>query len=99
MRPPETPLSSSSRFVLAYTAATIPEGLAARGLLESEGIPVEVKGEVEGPYRFGPVYLFVPEELEPQARLLLEDLSSPDEPESADGAQGELESDPADDQA
>jgi hypothetical protein len=60
--------------VLAYTAATIPEGLAARGLLESEGIAVEVKGEVDGPYRFGPVYLFVPEEFELQARLLLENL-------------------------
>jgi hypothetical protein len=88
MQPPEVPISSSSRFVLAFTAATIPQGLAARGLLESEGIPVEVKGEVEGPYRFGPVYLYVPEEFEPQARLLLEGFTSDDE-----AAEDEFESD------
>lgn len=73
MPDPEHP-SSGSDFVLVFTAATIPEGLAARGLLESEGIVVETKGEVEGPYRFGPVYLYVPAESEGQARMLLEDL-------------------------
>ena len=95
MQPPEGPVSSSSRFVLAFTAGSIPEGLAARGLLESEGIPVQTKGEVDGPYRFGPVYLYVPEEFEPQARLLLEGLTS--EPESS--RDDEFETDEAEDQA
>jgi Putative prokaryotic signal transducing protein len=99
MRSPEAPLSSWSRFVLAYTAATIPEGLAARGLLESEGIPVEVKGEVDGPYRFGPVYLFVPEEFEPQARLLLENLASTQDDQDGSADAGDYEPDSVDDQA
>jgi hypothetical protein len=60
------------RLVRVLTTSTIPEGLLARGLLESEGIPVLTKGEGEGPYRMGPVQLWVPEELEVQARLVLE---------------------------
>ena len=94
MPPPENS-SLSSKPVLVFTAATIPEGLAARGLLESQGIVVETKGEVDGPYRFGPVYLYVAEEFEPQARLLLEDLASSDGSEEA----GEFESSQAEDQA
>jgi Putative prokaryotic signal transducing protein len=65
----ETP---SGRFVLAMVLSTVPEGLLARGLLQAEGIPVITKGEAEGPYRMGPVELWVPEGLEVQARLLLE---------------------------
>ena len=61
-----------SRFVLATVLPTVPEGLLARGLLQAEGIPVLTKGEAEGPYRMGPVELWVPEGLEVQARLLLE---------------------------
>ena len=99
MRPPQAPLSSSSRFVLAFTAATIPEGLAARGLLESEGIPVETKGEVDGPYRFGPVYLYVPEEFEPQARLLLENLASTEDDQDEGLGGADYEPDSVDDQA
>jgi hypothetical protein len=93
--PPSEPSSPSSNFVLVFTAATIPEGLAARGLLESQGMVVETKGEVDGPYRFGPVYLYVAEEFEPQARLLLEDLAPSDEPGEAE----EAESSQAEDQA
>ena len=62
----------SGRLVLVLTASTVPAGLAARARLEAEEIPVLVKGEAEGPYRMGPVYLYVPEEYEPQARLILE---------------------------
>ena len=39
--------------------------------MEAEGIPVLVKGEGDGPYRFGPLYLWVHEENEIQARLIL----------------------------
>lgn len=65
--------SLSGRLVLVFTATSIPEGLLARSLLESDGIPVFVKGESEGPYRLGPVYLWVPEEFEVQAGVLLAD--------------------------
>jgi len=49
------------------------EAHALRGRLEAEDIPVFVKGEHEGPYRmaYGPVLMFVPEDLEVQARLVL----------------------------
>lgn len=74
MGTPSTP--SFGRLVRVFTSASIPEGVMARGLLESEGIPVFVKGESEGPYRMGPVHLWVPEELEVQARLILAEASS-----------------------
>jgi hypothetical protein len=35
-------------------------GLLVRGLLEADGIEVLTKGEGSGPYRMGPVILFVP---------------------------------------
>jgi Putative prokaryotic signal transducing protein len=60
-------------FVLVLVAPTIPEGLLAKGLLEAEGIPVMTRGEAEGPYRMGPMELWVPAELEPQARMILEE--------------------------
>ena len=67
---------ASGRLVLVFSSSSIPEGLLAKGLLESEGISVFVKGESEGPYRMGPVYLFVPEEVEVQARLALAEAAS-----------------------
>ena len=74
----------SGRLVLVFVAVRIPEGMLAKGLLESEGITVFVKGESEGPYRMGPVYLWVPEELEVQARHLLASVHSPDPPSGAE---------------
>lgn len=60
------------RFVYVGSAGSIPEGELARARLEAEGIPVLVKGETEGPYRMGAMDLWVPAELETQARLILE---------------------------
>ena len=74
MAPPDPTVerpAALGRLVQVFASAGIPEGLLAKGFLESEGIPVLVKGEGEGPYRMGPVYLWVPEEVEVQARLLL----------------------------
>jgi len=42
-----------------------------RGHLEAEGITVLEKGEGGGPYRMGPVYLFVPSEDADRARELV----------------------------
>src|SRR5207249_11324335 len=64
--PPAGDVPASGRLVLVFASSSIPEGLLAKGLLESEVISVFVKGESEGPYRMGPVYLFVPEEFEVQ---------------------------------
>jgi len=62
--------------VLVFSTTSIPEGLLVKGLLESEGLPVQMKGESEGPYRMGPVFLWVPEAFEVQARLVLEEATS-----------------------
>ncbi len=60
--------------VLVFTAPSLVEAQVARARLEAEGIPVLLKGEGEGPYRVGPMQLWVPSELEVQARLVLEGL-------------------------
>jgi hypothetical protein len=70
------PPSPSSRLVMVFGTGSIPEGLLVKGLLESEGIPVQMKGEAEGPYRMGPVSLWVPEAFEVQARMILEEVTS-----------------------
>ncbi len=69
-------IASSERLVRIFVTASIPEGHLARGLLESEGIPVFVKGESEGPYRMGPMYLYVPEDFEINARLVLAEVKA-----------------------
>jgi len=52
------------------------EGELLRGRLEAEGVPVLLKGDAEGPYRTGPVYLFVPAEHEARARAVLDAVAS-----------------------
>jgi hypothetical protein len=64
----------SGEFVRVYSTTSLPDGYLARGRLEAEGIPVMVKGEGEGPYRMGPVHLWVPSELEVQARMILQEI-------------------------
>jgi hypothetical protein len=66
----------SGSLVLVYSTPSLTDGYLARGRLEAEGIPVMVKGEGEGPYRMGPVHLYVPEELEIQAAMLLDEMRS-----------------------
>jgi hypothetical protein len=64
-------------FVRVRSTPSVPEGEIAKARLEAEGIPVLLKGEGEGPYRMGPVHLFVPSELEVQARLILAEGTTP----------------------
>jgi hypothetical protein len=70
------PSSPPPRLVMVFGTGSIPEGLLVKGMLESEGIPVQMKGEAEGPYRMGPVSLWVPEAFEVQARMILEEATS-----------------------
>jgi Putative prokaryotic signal transducing protein len=70
-------------------------GMLVRGLLEAEGLDVLAKGEGLGPYRTGPVILFVTEDTADRARELIaaaEDGSLALAPEelsgSADGLAG-----------
>ena len=62
--------------MLVYSTPSITDGYLARGRLEAEDIPVMLKGEGEGPYRMGPTLLYVPEELEVQAALILDEMRS-----------------------
>jgi hypothetical protein len=72
MQHPDAP-SDPDRLVLVFAASSSYEGFLAQGMLQSEGIPTFTKGEGEGPYRTGPMYLWVPEAYEIQARILLEE--------------------------
>jgi hypothetical protein len=79
--------------VRVYSTSSLSDGYLARGMLEAEGVPVMVKGEGEGPYRMGPVHLYVPEEVEVQARLILAQardggrILDPDEREWVEGGE------------
>jgi len=52
------------------------EGELLRARLEAEEIVAVLKGEGEGPYRAGPVYLFVSTEDEARARAVLDAVAS-----------------------
>jgi len=69
-----TPLSGG--LVLVHSTRSITDGYLLRGRLEADGIPVVLKGEGEGPYRMGPVHVFVPVELEVQALMIIEEIRS-----------------------
>ena len=66
----------SGHLVLVDSTRSITDGYLVRGRLEADGIPVVVKGESEGPYRMGPVHIFVPVEFEVQALMLIEEIRS-----------------------
>lgn len=68
--------TEQDRLVRVYSTGSITDGYLAKGRLESEGIPVMLKGEGEGPYRMGPVYLWVPANLEVQARMILDEIEA-----------------------
>ena len=59
------------KLVRVYETADPIRGLLVRGLLESEGIDVLAKGEGTGPYRMGPVILFVPDDARERADELI----------------------------
>jgi hypothetical protein len=69
-----TPLSGG--LVLVDSTRWITDGYLLRGRLEADGIPVVLKGEGEGPYRMGPVHVFVPVEFEVQALMIIEEIRS-----------------------
>jgi len=84
----------SANFVHVWSTGSVPESEIARARLEAEGIPVLLKGEGEGPYRMGPVHLWVPAALEVQARMILDaPQESFSDEELDDLAQGALEDD------
>jgi Putative prokaryotic signal transducing protein len=64
---------TSLAFVTVLWTTSWVEAEIAKGRLEAEGIPVDLRGEGgEGPYRVGPAELLVPSKFESQARRFLE---------------------------
>lgn len=64
----------ADEFVNVLTTSSVLEGEIVQGRLESEGIPVLLKGEgIGAPYPTGPVYVFVPASFEARARQVLDE--------------------------
>jgi Putative prokaryotic signal transducing protein len=60
-------------FVTVLWTTSWVEAEIAKGRLEAEGIPVDLRGEGgESPYPVGPAELLVPSKFESQARRVLE---------------------------
>jgi hypothetical protein len=70
-----------SKLVRIYATGSIMDGYIVKGRLEADGIPVLLKGDADGPYRMGPVYLFVATADEGRARELLDSVAVADGPE------------------
>ncbi len=66
----------ADRAVRVYASGDTFAGELMKGRLESEGIPVMIKGEGEGPYRMGPVYLWVPEAYRARASAVIDAVES-----------------------
>jgi hypothetical protein len=62
--------------VRVYVSGNAFDGLLTKGHLEAEGIKVLLKGEGEGPYRAGAVYLWVMPEEEDHAREIIRAIES-----------------------
>jgi Putative prokaryotic signal transducing protein len=63
-------------FVSVFWTQSWVESEIAKGRLEAEGIPVDFKGEGQGPYPTGPAELLVPSSFEAQARRILEEIQN-----------------------
>ena len=64
------------RLVRVFASPDTVAGEMMRGRLEAEGIDAMLKGDGEGPYRAGPVYVWVPAEDEDAARAVVDAVNS-----------------------
>jgi hypothetical protein len=62
--------------VRVYASGNPIDGQLTKGRLEAEGIAVMMKGEGDGPYRTGPVYLWVAPEEAARAREVLDAIAA-----------------------
>ena len=69
-------MSDPEALVRVYASGNAFDGLLTKGHLEAEGITVLMKGESEGPYRAGPVYLWVTQGDEARAREVIRAIES-----------------------
>jgi hypothetical protein len=69
-------MSDNEGLVRVFATGNAFDGLLTKGHLETEGITVLMKGESEGPYRAGPVYLWVTSADEARARDVIRAIES-----------------------
>lgn len=84
-----------SDLVRVYASPDAFAGELMRGRLEAEGISVMLKGEGEGPYRAGPVYLWVEARDEARARAVVDAMESGAFAVGDDDVEAEPEGEPA----
>ncbi|MEO8293604.1 MAG: hypothetical protein ABI635_10785 [Actinomycetota bacterium] len=59
--------------VRVHTGSSIMEGEIVKARLEADGVPALLRGEGTGPYRMGPVEVWVPADMEMHAHIVLDD--------------------------
>jgi putative signal transducing protein len=64
------------RIVQVFASPDTVAGEMMKGRLEAEGIQAMIKGDGEGPYRAGPVYVWVAAEQEDAARAVVDAVRS-----------------------
>jgi hypothetical protein len=75
-----------AELVRVHAGFSIMEGEIVKARLEADGVPALLRGEGTGPYRMGPVEVWVPADMELHARIVLDDTGRSDDPvRSADG--------------
>ena len=61
-----------AELVRVHTGRSIMEGEIVKARLEAEGVPALLRGEGTGPYRMGPVEVWVSADMELHARIVLQ---------------------------
>ena len=59
--------------VRVHVGTSIMEGEIVKARLEADGVPALLRGEGTGPYRMGPVEVWVPADMELHARIVLDE--------------------------
>jgi hypothetical protein len=84
--PPRT-MRTMQNLARVHIGNSIMESEIVKARLEAEGVPAMLRGEGTGPYRMGPVEVWVPAEMELHARIVLEGdearAAEPDPPEGS----------------
>jgi hypothetical protein len=65
-------MRTMQKLVRVHIGSSIMEGEIVKARLEAEGVPAMLRGEGTGPYRMGPVEVWVPADMELHARIVLE---------------------------
>ena len=60
------------KLVRVHVGTSIMEGEIVKARLQADGVPAMLRGEGTGPYRVGPVEVWVPADMELHARIVLE---------------------------